>query len=92
MFNVQPTGALPGVVIIGSITEGLTVRANGKPAQLAVVDAEGHVLAFGEQVAREAEAVAVNAYRNLIERGQFFEPAISHAIPFVMPPEEGPES
>jgi hypothetical protein len=87
MIGTQPTGALPGVVISSVISEGLTVRANGKPARLAVIDDEGHVLASGDQVAREAEAVAINAYRNFLE-GEGRLRVSSKAIPFVMPPED----
>jgi hypothetical protein len=87
MIGRQPTGAVPGVVISSVITEGLTVRANGKPARLAVIDDEGHVLASGDQVAREAEAVAINAYRALLE-GDGRLVFSSKPIPFVMPPDE----
>lgn len=87
MIGTQPTGAVPGVVISSVITEGLTVRANGKPARLAVIDDEGRVLASGDQVAREAEAVAINAYRNFLEGHGWLKTA-SKPIPFVMPPDE----
>ena len=87
MIGTQPTGALPGVVISSVISEGLTVRANGKPARLAVIDDEGHVLASGDQVAREAEAVAINAYRNFLE-GEMRLQVSSKPIPFVMPPDD----
>jgi hypothetical protein len=73
------------------VSDGLTVQANGKPAQLAVIDAEGHVLARGEQVAREAEAVSINAYRNFLE-GEMWLVVESHPIPFEMPPEEAEQT
>jgi len=87
MIGTQPTGAVPGVVISSVIHEGLTVKANGKLARLAVIDDEGHILASGDQVAREAEAVAINAYRNFLE-GEGRLIVSSRPIPYVMPPEE----
>lgn len=64
MIGTQPTGALPGIVICATSHEGLQVLVNGKPARLAIVDECGHVLAAGAEVAREAEAVALNNFRN----------------------------
>lgn len=46
--------------------EGITVRtADGRPAALAVIDADGHVLA--DEVAHEAWSVAVHAYRQFLQ-------------------------
>jgi hypothetical protein len=87
MIGTQPTGALPGVIISSKISKGLTVRANGKPARLAVIDDEGRVLVSGEEVAREAEAVAINAYQHFLE-GEGWLTIASKPIPFVMPPED----
>lgn len=67
MIGDQPTGAVPGVVITAVIHEGLTVLANGKPARLAIIDEAGNILAAGDDVSREAEAVAVNCYRNFLK-------------------------
>lgn len=64
MIGTQHTGTLPGIVICATSHEGLQVLVNGKPARLAVVDDGGHVLAAGDDVAREAEAVALNNFRN----------------------------
>lgn len=64
MIGAQPTGTLPGIVICATSHEGLQVLVNGKPARLAIVDEVGHVLAAGDDVAREAEAVALNNFRN----------------------------
>lgn len=89
MIGTQPTGAVPGVIISSKITEGLTVKANGRRARLAVIDDEGHILASGDQVAREAEAVSINAYRNFLE-GEGWMEAACKPIPFVMPPDEQP--
>ena len=63
MIGTQPTGTLPGVVISAVVHEGLTVTVDGKPARLAVVTDDGRIVAAGDQVAREAEAVAINTYR-----------------------------
>ena len=51
-------------MICATSHEGLQVLVNGKPARLAIVDEGGHVLAAGDDVAREAEAVALNNFRN----------------------------
>ncbi len=64
MIGTQPTGFLPGIVICATSHEGLQVLVNGKPARLAIVDERGQVLAAGAEVTREAEAVALNNYRN----------------------------
>lgn len=69
MIGTQPTGALAGVVISAVAHEGLTVQVDGRPARLAIVTGDGQVIAAGHLVAREAEAVAVNCYRQLL-RGQ----------------------
>lgn len=67
MIGTQPTGALQGVVISAVAHEGLTVMVDGKPARLAIVTDDGQVIASGRMVAREAEAVAVNSYRQLLQ-------------------------
>jgi hypothetical protein len=67
MIGTQPTGALPGIVISAVSHEGLTVTIDGKPGRLAVLDEHGKVVAEGEQVATEAEAVAINSYRNFLQ-------------------------
>ena len=67
MIGTQPTGAIDGVVITAVAYEGLSVLANGKPARLAIIDNDGNILAAGADVAREAEAVALNNYRNFLK-------------------------
>ncbi|MFM0595362.1 hypothetical protein [Paraburkholderia dilworthii] len=48
--------------------EGLTVKtADGEPAMLAVVDANGNVIAVGPGVASEAWKVAIASYRNFLQ-------------------------
>lgn len=65
MIGTQPTGAIQGVVITAVAHEGLTVLVDGKPGRLAIVDEAGNVVTASPMVAREAEAVAQNALRNL---------------------------
>lgn len=66
MIGNQTTGTIDGVVITAVIHEGLTVTVNGKPARLAIVLDDDTIVAAGPAVAREAEAVAVNSYRNML--------------------------
>jgi C4-dicarboxylate-specific signal transduction histidine kinase len=80
VIGTQPTGAIKGVVISAVFHEGLTVTVNGKPARLAVVDEAGVVIASGDVVAREAEAVAVNNYRNFLQ-GQGYLRVLSEPLP-----------
>ncbi|WPG35168.1 hypothetical protein [Variovorax sp. EBFNA2] len=67
MIGHQQTGAIQGVVITAVSHEGLRVSVNGKPARLAIVLDDGTVVSAGDDVAREAEAVAVNCYRNQLQ-------------------------
>ncbi len=71
MIGTQPVGAIAGVVISAVSHEGLSVTVNGKPARLAILTDDGEVVAAGDQVAREAEAVALNCYSNFL-KGQGF--------------------
>lgn len=66
MIGTQPTGTLQGIFIYATSHEGLHVLADGKPARLAIVDDNGQVIASGDDVAREAEAVALNNFRNTL--------------------------
>jgi hypothetical protein len=79
MIGTQPTGTMPGIVICATSHEGLQVLANGRPARLAIVDESGHVLASGDDVAREAEAVALNNFRNAM-MGKGFLRTLSRQI------------
>lgn len=79
MIGTQQTGAIPGVVISAVSHEGLRVSVNGKQARLAIVLDDGTVVTAGDAVAREAEAVAVNSYRNMLQ-GQGFLRVISKPI------------
>jgi hypothetical protein len=66
MIGAQPTGANEGVIITAVVHEGLTVTVNGKPARFAIILDDDTIVASGTAVAREAEAVAVNCYRNML--------------------------
>ncbi len=66
MIGEQKTGAIEGVVISAVSHEGLRATVNGKPARLAIILDDGTVVSAGDDVAREAEAVAVNCYRNML--------------------------
>jgi len=67
MIGTQPTGAIEGVQISAVSHEGLSVIINGKPGRLAIITEDGQVVAAGQDVAREAQAVAVNCYRNFLQ-------------------------
>ncbi|MDP9891262.1 hypothetical protein J2W32_000359 [Variovorax boronicumulans] len=67
MIGHQQTGVIQGVVITAVSHEGLRVSVDGKPARLAIVLDDGTVVIAGDEVAREAEAVAVNCYRNMLQ-------------------------
>lgn len=67
MIGAQPVGALGAVIISAVSHEGLSVTVDGKPARLAIITDDGRVIAAGDQVAREAEAVAVNNYRSFLQ-------------------------
>ncbi|HIE1098294.1 hypothetical protein [Stenotrophomonas maltophilia] len=57
---------LAGPPTIGAVIfEGITVTDDeGRPAQLAVIDNRGNVVAVGPEVARAAWSASVEAYRN----------------------------
>jgi len=67
MIGDRPIGALPTVMITAVSHEGLTVTVNGRPATLAVLTQDGEIIAAGSDVAREAEAVAINCYRQFLK-------------------------
>lgn len=80
MIGTQPEGAIAGVVISAVAHQGLSVTVDGKPARLAIVTDDGHIIAAGDQVAKEAEAVALNSYRNFL-KGKGFLRVMSNLIP-----------
>lgn len=67
MIGTQTVGIISGVVISAVSHEGLSVTVDGKPARLAILSDDGRVIAVGAQVAMEAEAVALNSYRNFLK-------------------------
>lgn len=67
MIGTQPTGTLAGIHITAVAHEGLTVTIDGSPGRLAVLDEAGNVVAEGAQVAKEAQAVAVNLFRSVLQ-------------------------
>lgn len=81
MIGTQPTGAIEGVQISAVSHEGLSVSINGKPGRLAIITEDGQVIAAGKDVAREAQAVAVNCYRNFLQ-GKGFLRILSKPIDF----------
>lgn len=91
MIGTQPTGAIAGVVISAVSHEGLSVTVNGKPAHLAVVNEAGEVIAMGPHVAREAEAVAINNYRQFLQ-GKGYLRVIGKVIEVQAPARKGDRS
>lgn len=79
MIGDLPHASIQGIVISAVGHEGLSVSVNGKPARLAIIDDNGHVLAAGTDVAKEAEAVSVNSYRNFL-KGKGFLRVLSKPI------------
>lgn len=79
MIGDLPHVPIQGIVISAVGHEGLRVLVNGKPARLAIIDDNGQVLAAGADVAKEAEAVSVNSYRNFL-KGQGFLRVLSKPI------------
>lgn len=67
MIGHQTTGAIEGVVISKVSHERLRVSVNGMPARLAIVLDDGTIVSAGDDVAREAEAVTLNCYRNVLQ-------------------------
>lgn len=57
----------PSVVFAATSHEGLSVTtADGKPAQLAVLDCSGGVVAAGEEVAAAAYEASIKSYRSFL--------------------------
>lgn len=79
MIGQHPIGAVANAVISAVSHEGLRVMFNGKPARLAIITDDGEIVASGDQVAREAEAVAVNSYRGFLQ-GKGFLRVLSNPI------------
>ena len=67
MIDQLPVGTIEGVVISAVAHEGLRVTVDGKPARFAILTEDGQLIDAGNQVTKEAEAVAVNNYRNFLQ-------------------------
>ncbi|MBB2918286.1 hypothetical protein [Cupriavidus alkaliphilus] len=65
---LELAGVAPAHCAISAVSfQGLTVTtADGRPAKLAVIDADGNVLDAGRDVENAAFKVAVEAYRNFL--------------------------
>lgn len=61
----QETGRIKGAVVSASANQGVSVTVDGKPARLAVVTRDGHVLDVAD-IATETFSVCVNAYRDFL--------------------------
>lgn len=58
---------VPPVVFAATSHEGLSVTtADGRPAQFAVLDCSGGVLAAGQEVAAAAYEASIQSYRNFL--------------------------
>lgn len=67
MIGTQKTGRLPGIVI-SKVTGGpVTLTIDGKPGVLAVLSADGSIVASSADVAREVAAVCVECYRSMVK-------------------------
>lgn len=71
MIGDQSTGTLGDLHITAVSHAPPQASYQGRRVRLAIVDDNGHILAAGEAVAREVEAVVINCYRNTL-RGQGF--------------------
>lgn len=70
MIGIPETGKLEAAIISGVGHEGLSVTtADGRPAQLAVIDEHGNIIAAGPAVAKEAWNVTLAVYKNF-RKGQ----------------------
>lgn len=67
MIGKHPDGLLGEIVFSKVSHEVMRVTENGRAAQLAVLSMDGDVLAIGDAIAREVEAISVNAYRRFLE-------------------------
>lgn len=79
MLGEQRTGTIDGIRIQTISHTPPQVTINGQPGQLAIVDADGSIVAIGVEVAREVEAAVINCLRNTL-KGQGFLRVISNPI------------
>jgi len=65
MIGIPETGTLERCVIRANVSTGFQVQtADGRPAYLAIVDADGNVIETGAAVAREAWNVCIAVQKN----------------------------
>lgn len=67
MIGTQKTGRLPGIVIARTAGKPLTLTIEGQPGVLAVLAADGSIVALGDDVARVLATVCVNFYRAMLK-------------------------
>lgn len=79
MLGEQPTGAIEGIRVQAVSHTPPQVTINGQPGQLAIIAADGSIVAIGVEVAREVEAVVINCLRNTM-KGQGFLRVLSNPI------------
>ncbi|MFZ6686620.1 hypothetical protein ACO0K0_02595 [Undibacterium sp. SXout11W] len=67
MIGIPETNTLSNATISGVSHEGLTITLkNGKPAKLAIIDEDGHIIEAGQAVAKEAWNVTLAVYKNMM--------------------------
>lgn len=65
MIGIPETGTLQASAISANVSSGYQLTtADGRPARLAIIDADGNVIEAGEQVAREAWNVCIAVQKN----------------------------
>lgn len=65
MIGIPETGTLQHSRIAANINTGYQLTtADGRPARLAIIDADGNVIEAGEAVAREAWNVCIAVQKN----------------------------
>jgi hypothetical protein len=67
MIGIPKTDTLDHSVISGVCHEGLSISTkDGRPARLAIIDADGNIIDAGPEVAREAWNVTLAVYKNFL--------------------------
>lgn len=67
MIGIPTTDTLANAIISGVTHEGLTITTkDGRPARLAVIDADGNIIEIGQAVAKEAWNVTLAVYKNFL--------------------------
>lgn len=65
MIGIPETGTLQQGCISANVSSGYQLTtADGRPARLAIIDADGNVVEAGDAVAREAWNVCIAAQKN----------------------------